>query len=203
MAGQVTTELLDALLSPAASASAGQHSPRAQAERHLTTLSLPDRAGGLLHLLITLSSPASAGDAQNQPRALLAAVLLRRDIAVLGGNAHSATGLDNATAMNMLREMVGPLLQLFLSDGSGSSGKATRRQVGHCLAELCLSCSVLGGEDSSGNTIAAEVMAQVLTGIGPGVSLSCDVICHVQVLEYACINQLCNVSRREYMWRLR
>ena len=171
MAGQVTTELLDALLSPAASAGAGQqHSPRAQAERHLSSLSLPDRAGGLLHLLINLSS-SSSGDGQNQPRALLSAVLLRRDITVLGGNAHSATGLDNGTAMNMLREMVGPLLQLFLSDSNGSGGKATRRQVGHCLAELCLSCSVLGAENDGGAAVAAEVMAQVLTGIGPGVSL--------------------------------
>ena len=177
MAGQVTTELLDALLSPAASA--GQHSPRAQAERHLSSLSLPDRAGGLLHLLIALAS-SSSGDGRNQPRALLSAVLLRRDITVLGGNAHSATGLDNATAMNMLREMVGPLLQLFLGDSSSNGGgsKATRRQVGHCLAELCLSCSVLGAEND-GAAVAAEVMAQVLTGIGPGVSLcmSC-VICH-------------------------
>ena len=171
MAGQVTTELLDALLSPAASGGAGQqHSPRAQAERHLSSLSLPDRAGGLLHLLINLSS-SSSGDGQNQPRALLSAVLLRRDITVLGGNAHSATGLDNGTAMNMLREMVGPLLQLFLSDSNGSGGKATRRQVGHCLAELCLSCSVLGADNDGGAAVAAEVMAQVLTGIGPGVSL--------------------------------
>ena len=176
----MTTELLDALLSPAASA--GQHSPRAQAERHLSSLSLPDRAGGLLHLLIALSS-SSSGDGQNQPRALLSAVLLRRDITVLGGNAHSATGLDNGTAMNMLREMVGPLLQLFLSDSNGGSGKATRRQVGHCLAELCLSCSVLGAENDGGAAVAAEVMAQVLTGIGPGVSFArcalhvCCVVC--------------------------
>ena len=168
--------------------------------RALSSLSLPDRAGGLLHLLIALSS-SSSGDGQNQPRALLSAVLLRRDITVLGGNAHSATGLDNATAMNMLREMAGPLLQLFLGDSSSNGGgsKATRRQVGHCLAELCLSCSVLGAEND-GAAVAAEVMAQVLTGIGPGVSLcmSC-VICHCAGIGIYVLGQ---AMRSDRCWRL-
>ena len=74
--------------------------------------------------------------------------------------------------MRMLREMAQPLLQLFLGDGSSSnSSKTTRRQVGHCLAVLCLSYSVLGGSVDDA-TAANEVMAQVLTGIGPGVRFS-------------------------------
>lgn len=168
----VTTQLLDALLSPSGG---GQHSPRAQAERHLSSLSLPDRVAGLLNLLLTTASNA-ASDPTDQSRAMLCAVLLRRDITSLGGNAHSATGVDHPTAMRMLREMAQPLLQLFLGDGSSSNtstSKTTRRQVGHCLAELCLSCSVLGASVEGGNaTTANEVMAQVLTGIGPGVSFS-------------------------------
>ena len=182
----VTTELLDALLSP--SQGGGQHSPRAQAEHHLSSLSLSDRVAGLLNLLLSTASSSNsnanaAAAAADQSRAMLCAVLLRRDIATLGGNAHSATGLDHGTALQMMREMVPPLLQLFLAgginngngNGNGGSSKTTRRQVGHCLAELCLSCSVLGGaaaaaNASGANNVAGEVMAQVLTGIGPGVS---------------------------------
>ena len=191
----VTTELLDALLSPAGAG--GQHSPRAQAEHHLSSLGLADRAAGLLNLLLTAASSSSdsqpnshdgpPGQSQSQSRAMLSAVLLRRDIATLGGNARSATGLDDSTALRMMREMAAPLLQLFLAGGAGGNGgtaKTTRRQVGHCLAELCLSCSVLGaaiggaGAAASGVAVANEVMAQVLTGIGPGVSFCiCIAVC--------------------------
>ena len=179
----VTTQLLDALLSPSGATGGGQHSPRAQAEQHLSSLSLPDRVAGLLNLLLTTASNAassSSSDPTDQSRAMLCAVLLRRDITSLGGNAHSATGVDHPTAMRMLREMASPLLQLFLGDGGSSNktSKTTRRQVGHCLAELCLSCSVLASTvDGNGDGAANEVMAQVLTGIGPGVSFSFHLSC--------------------------
>jgi hypothetical protein len=90
---------------------------------------------------------------------MLAAVLLRRDVSALGG-----AGSD-PSAMALLREMAGPLLGLFLDQ---HHPRPLRRQVGHCLAELCLSCTVLDGAGAA----AGEVMAQVLTAIGPGVSFS-------------------------------
>ena len=156
----VTTELLDALLSPSGGGSGGdpQHTPRAQAEHHLQSLSITDRAAGLLNMLLTLSSsssppsPSPTSDPANAARQMLAAVLLRRDVAQLGGNA--ATGIDAATASSVLTGMVHPLLRLFLDDSTTT--KVTKRQVGHCLAELCLSCSILDSATTTTTTSTAQ-----------------------------------------------
>lgn len=141
----ITVELLDALLSPAP-AVAGGPSPRQQAEAHLQSMSVQDRARGLLSLLLLFSSQQQSPN--NVGREMMASVLLRRDVANLGG----------AGETSLLKEMVEPTLALF-----ASAERQCRRQVGHCLAEICASLSILSEQDSN------QAVATILSKISPAV----------------------------------
>ena len=110
----ITTNLLQALLSP-------DGNIRNQAETVFNSLSLADRVQGLLGAITAGGNNNNDANCQ-----LIAAVLLRRDILKL-------------TDTNMLQQLVTPLLQVFL-DRQFSS----RKQVGHCLAEICACLSALG-----------------------------------------------------------
>lgn len=178
----VTRELLDALLSPGGGATA-------EAEAHLSSLSTSDRIAGLVGILLEGGrDPSSAGSWA--PRATLAAVLLRRDLASLAGVGGGAAGAPSQ-AMSMADELVGPLLGLFL-EATDAATAGVRRQVGHCLAELCLSASVL--ETAEAGAGPGRVMTTVLNGIGPGVS-ECGVrselegnahLAHLSVISSCC-----------------
>lgn len=122
----ITIDLLDALLS------VGEQ--RGQAEAHLQSLATMDRVKGLLSILFEL---------RNEGHVMLAAVLLRRDIAALAGDA-LVNKIDPNIAVNLLKEMVDPLSKLFLNTQMPDN---CRRQLGHCLPEVCSSLSLLSEVD--------------------------------------------------------
>ena len=129
----VNEALLDALLSPT---TGGVDSPRAQAESHLQTIPVETRSASLLAVLQQSSTEAHW---------MMAAVLLRRDVATLAGNAMTQQ-TDKTTALQLLRGFVEPFVSMFINSSGLSSN--SRRLVGHCLAEICASLSVLSEPDS-------------------------------------------------------
>jgi hypothetical protein len=135
----ITAELLDALLSSGPS--------RKEAEAHLNTLNLTDRIEGLVSTL-SFSVP--------QNHILIASVLLRRDIATLGGQALEQT-IDLNVAKDLLIKLSAPLLQIFQSLPSAPC----RRQVGFCLTEVICSLSLLSEQDSQ------ATLQSILNTIGP------------------------------------
>jgi len=146
----VTIDLLDSMLTP---------TPGQPAEAHYRSISLPNRVRELTSLLGRLcGAAADASDAANAGRGMLAAVLLRRDVASLAG-AEAMTGLSASAAVSLMGEIAEPLLALFAKE---DASKQSRRQVGHCVAELCGSLSVTNAE--SGN----EWMKVLLGRLEPG-----------------------------------
>ena len=97
----------------------------------------------------------------NAGRSMLAAVLLRRDISTLAG-AETMTGLPPSASMALMGEVAEPLMALFTKQQQQQ--QQTRRQIGHCIAELCGSLSVVSGEHGR------EWMTSVLGRLEPGVS---------------------------------
>lgn len=139
----ITAQLLDGLLSP---------THRQQAEFHLESMSVVDRAQGLLAILPQLHLHLHL-----EGQILLAAVLLRRQVTLLGEQV-ILNQLKVRQVSSLLRGMVDPLLVLFV-------GRSTaRRQVGHVLAELCSTMSLLSEPDSH------LVLNQILEQIAPAVS---------------------------------
>lgn len=110
----ISSQLLEALLSPDAGI-------RSQAESVYHSLSVVDRVQDLLRHVSVNDGPSSSSS-QSQ---LLASVLLRREILKL-------------KEVNFLQEVVPPLLAAFSQD------KPCRLQIGHCLAEVCASLSLVG-----------------------------------------------------------
>ena len=92
---------------------------------------------------------------------MLAAVLLRRDIASLA-RTEQMTGLSSSAAVALMGEIAKPLMSLFAQDGENN--QQSRRQVGHCVAELCGSLSVSSSEHGK------EWMKGLLGRLEPGVS---------------------------------
>jgi hypothetical protein len=117
----ITTELLDALLSSGPS--------RKEAEVTLNSLDLTNRIQGLVSTLSCTS---------NNSHILIASVLLRRDIATLGGQALEQKISPNV-ARDLLVNVVAPLLNLFQS----LPFAPCRCQVGYCLTEVICSLSLL------------------------------------------------------------
>ena len=103
----------------------------------------------------------TVNDSNNEGRSLLAAVLLRREISTLGGN-ESMTGIPTSNCIALMGEIAEPLMSLFTLDNS--SVNQSRRQIGHCIAELCCSLSVVSPNDGR------EWMKSVLGRLEPGVS---------------------------------
>ena len=135
----ISAELLDALLSSGPS--------RQEAEAHFHSLSLTDRIQGLVAVLSTPTKPNHI---------LISSVLLRRDIATLGGEVlqqHIVPGC----AFGLLKSLGEPLLQLFQSLPSA----LCRRQVGYCLTEVICSLSLVSPQDSQ------NALQSILTTISP------------------------------------
>ena len=111
---------------------------------------------------------------------MLTAVLLRRDISSLAGNS-TMTGLTKDQAVGVRGEVAEPLMSLFASSSSSSSSSTARRQIGHVIAELCGSLSVVS--ESHGR----EWMRSVLGRLEHGVScVPCFVVYHTMVVKSCC-----------------
>jgi len=150
----ITIELLDSMLAP---------SPGNPAEAHYRTIPLESRVRELTILLTQLYG----NDASNAGRCMLAAVLLRREVETLAGK-QQMTGLAPSSAVSLMGEIANPLMSLFLQN----EVKQSRRQIGHIIAELSSSLSLVSVEDGS------EWMKTVLNHIRPGVSIIVVVCSH-------------------------
>jgi len=92
---------------------------------------------------------------------MLASVLLRRDIATMGGTIDNSVHLsEKKSYAKLLTEMVDPMMDLF-----GKANDGTRRFLGHVVAEICLSLSVL---DESNENLSEKVIREIIDRIGPG-----------------------------------
>ncbi len=89
---------------------------------------------------------------------MLAAVLLRREVVALAG-LEKMSGLPKPTAVALMGEIAQSLMNLIFQEGDYS----TRRQVGHCLAELCYSLSLL--DMGSGKELMKEIFSQLESGV--------------------------------------
>eukprot|EP00339_Tiarina_fusa_P012853 CAMPEP_0117080916 /NCGR_PEP_ID=MMETSP0472-20121206/57068_1 /TAXON_ID=693140 ORGANISM="Tiarina fusus, Strain LIS" /NCGR_SAMPLE_ID=MMETSP0472 /ASSEMBLY_ACC=CAM_ASM_000603 /LENGTH=734 /DNA_ID=CAMNT_0004808707 /DNA_START=36 /DNA_END=2237 /DNA_ORIENTATION=- len=128
----ISSNLLQALLSP-------DGNIRSQAETAFNSLSLTDRVQGLL--------AEYNNDHNNNGIQMIASVLLRRDILKM-------------TDPNVLQQLVNPLLQAFQkqTNNTNTSNANIASSVGHCLAEVCASLSILGGDvDATLQTVLTHV----------------------------------------------
>lgn len=154
----VTLDLLDSMLTP---------TPGQPAEALYRSIPLSTRVRDLTLILGQLYSNAAATANNNNDggRSMLAAVLLRREITTLAGN-EAMSGLSTSNAIQLMGEIAEPLMTLFALDGAPimSNIKHSRRQIGHCIAELCCSLSVQSPADGR------EWLKSVLGRLGPGVS---------------------------------
>ncbi len=130
----LSDQLLKALLSPDAGI-------RDQAETVFRSIAVPERIQSLTNLLLTT---AAATDNDSRSVSMLIAVLLRRDILKL-------------TDSNMLNELVDPLLQCY----KNPSNATTKVAVGHCLAEICSSISVISAA-SAVDPIVSKIVSSVV-----------------------------------------
>ena len=163
----VTLDLLDALLSP---------TDRASAELIYHSLPLISRASSILSILISFPPHCNT----NTGRIMLASVLLRRDIATMGGTIDNSVHLsEKKSYAKLLTEMVDPMMDLF-----GKANDGTRRFLGHVVAEICLSLSVL---DESNENLSEKVIREIIDRIGPGVSQLIYKIPHLSVDIYKLI----------------
>ena len=154
----VTVDLLDSMLSP----TPGQPA----SEALYRSIPLPNRVRELTSLLGQLNGSNNNANnnyvaTNNAGRSMLAAVLLRRDISTLAG-AETMTGLPPSASLALMGEVAEPLMALFTKQQQQQ--QQTRRQIGHCIAELCGSLSVMSGEHGR------EWTTSVLERLEPGVS---------------------------------
>jgi hypothetical protein len=132
----ITTELLDALLSPDATR-------RGNAEAYFQCLPLNEKVTGLVQQISMQSSSARSNDTPHLIS--LAAVLLRRDILRMS---------DYQAAM----QMVDPLLESFLVP---SGPLTTRIATGHCLAEICGSVALLSPSPQEKEQVMARILGVI------------------------------------------
>jgi hypothetical protein len=142
MTTKITTELLEALLSPDAHR-------RGQAEEFFQGLPLLERATGLLQIMLPTSRSST-----NVTVASLAAVLLRRDILRI-------------TDVQAMEPMIQPLLDCFLVTADGQQNNTVRIAIGHCLAEICGAVALLSPSPKD----KEQVMARILNAISNAVSI--------------------------------
>jgi len=129
-------ELLRALLSPDAGI-------REKAETVFRSIAIPERVQALTNILLTT---AAATDGDSKSVSMLIAVLLRRDILKL-------------TDSSMLNELITPLLQCYTN--SPNATLTTKVAVGHCLAEICSSLSVITAA-STVDPIVSKIISSVV-----------------------------------------
>ena len=187
---EITIELIDALLSP---------TTNANAESQYQSIPVPNRIQSLLTFLHQSLLSSSISLSYNDiSRYMLAAVLLRRDVASLGGyNIKNVKLHSEWEVVRILGETITPLLNLFDAccsngnsnsnsnsntatttrpisrhSGSADSLKGVKRQIGFVIAQVCSTLTVMEDE------ISVHVMNLVLEKIAHGVSTVSYCHCH-------------------------
>ena len=167
MSAKFSIEVLDAILLPNSNAPTDK---RKEAELLYESIPIIDRLQGLLQILVQLQSNSATDNIMNNTnigRFNLAAVLLRKEISRLAGESMKNKGSE---INSILFSIVDPLLTLYAgnpsNETSGIIDRQSRRALSHCLAEVCLSLSLVAT-----NTDAANVIKNILSRIGPTVSV--------------------------------
>ena len=145
----ITIDLLDSMLVP---------SHGNPAENNYLSISLDLRVRELASLLAQLDD----NNATNTARRMLVAVLLRRDVETLAGK-QQHTGLSPASVVSLMGEIANPLMSMFFKS---EVTQPSRRQIGHIIAELSSSLSIVSSKDGE------EWMKTILHHVRPGVSIS-------------------------------
>lgn len=154
----VTIPLLDSMLRP---------SPGQPAEAVYRSIPLPNRVRELTAILRQLHG----GGGDDAGRSMLAAVLLRREISTLAASSD----------LSLLGEVAEPLMALFTQDGAGDKqGQQSRRQIGHCIAELCSSLSV--ASPANGREWMKSVLGRLEPGVSPINYVSPSLLFHLMTL---------------------
>ncbi len=153
----LSDQLLKALLSPDAGI-------RDQAETVYRSIAVPERIQSLTNLLLTT---AAAADVDSKSVSMLIAVLLRRDILKL-------------TDSSMLNELVDPLLQCYTNASNGSLN--TKVAVGHCLAEICSSISVIAAASTVDPMVSKIISTVVDPQQGIVATSEQEVLCSLKLL---------------------
>ena len=148
----VSIDLLDSMLSGS----------KPGAEELYKTIPLQTKVRELTHLLGQFCNAADINNNNNSGRAMLSAVLLRREITALAGS-EQMNGLSKSAALGLCGEIAESLMSLFMD---GAPTQSSRRQIGHCIAELCSSLSIISPNDGR------EWMKSVLGRLEPGVSVN-------------------------------
>lgn len=141
----LTPEILHSLLSPDAGI-------RSQAECAFRSIPVTERVQALMTQLLSLSTKDD-GTNNDGPLSLLVAVLLRREILKL-------------TDRSMLIDLVVPLLKCY---GNSTGSKV---QIGHCLAEICSSLSILSSgtaaaDGTADDDPALHVLGEIIGAVNP------------------------------------
>lgn len=142
----ITTELLDALLSPDAQR-------RGEAEAYFQGIAPVERVGGLVPM-IQPTPTATNNESNATGRVSLGAVLLRRDILRL-----------TADALPLLESILSPLLEAFLQP-QGSA--LTRTAIGHCLAEICGTVAMVSPSPKDQEQVMARILQAVSVAVVQG-----------------------------------
>ena len=164
---------------------------RRRAESHYVSMCRIDRMRGLTRILMQCDSAArNDGDANDDDcgrMISMAAVLLRREMMAGGGGGLNLDDETNAVIM----EIAMPLLELFRVEGGRTKKGNARRQLGHCIAELCRvasgSTTTSTGDDIDGGWRRGYVVS-VLTDIGSGVSCCCCCI-FILLFSRSCVGK--------------
>ena len=135
----LSLELLHALLSPDARI-------RDQAETVFRSIDVPERVQILTNLLLGMVTNSNNAT-DNAGVSMLAAVLLRRDILKLSDP-------------SMLNELVTPLLHCYMNNDNINTN--TKVAIGHSLAEICSSLSVIDGTTT---TVVDSVLSKIVSTV--------------------------------------
>jgi len=154
----LSNELIRALLSPDAGI-------RGQAETVFRSIAVPERVQALTNILLTATT---ATDSDSQGVSLLIAVLMRRDILKL-------------TDASMLNELVAPLLQCYTNTSNSSLN--TKVAVGHCLAEICSSLSVITSASTVDPIVSTILAAVVDLQRGIVATSEQEIVCSLKLLS--------------------
>mmetsp|Transcript_12489 Transcript_12489/g.17847 ORF Transcript_12489/g.17847 Transcript_12489/m.17847 type:complete len:186 (+) Transcript_12489:100-657(+) len=175
------SEILEALLCP-------DGNIRSLAEAKYEETPLTSRVLWLMSL-VTGRSESDSDDSKiyflnlSNAGARMCCVLLRREVRTVGGCVRNSTVEEVSESIDMLRSILGPLLDAWQEPNVSSQDSGVTRLIGHVIAEVCSSLSLLEliSEASqkingNGSSCAVEAVLQVLATLAKDVSI-CSLAC--------------------------
>eukprot|EP00559_Dactyliosolen_fragilissimus_P009831 CAMPEP_0184854854 /NCGR_PEP_ID=MMETSP0580-20130426/232_1 /TAXON_ID=1118495 /ORGANISM="Dactyliosolen fragilissimus" /LENGTH=1327 /DNA_ID=CAMNT_0027349207 /DNA_START=50 /DNA_END=4033 /DNA_ORIENTATION=+ len=189
------SEILEALLCP-------DGNIRSLAEAKYEETPLTSRVLWLMSL-VTGRSESDSDDSKiyflnlSNAGARMCCVLLRREVRTVGGCVRNSTVEEVSESIDMLRSILGPLLDAWQEPNVSSQDSGVTRLIGHVIAEVCSSLSLLEliSEASqkingNGSSCAVEAVLQVLA------TLAKDITTQVEPLRIQLLYLLSTLAQR-------